>query len=213
MPIRLVVVSWPAPNSRPMLAAQLLGRELVARLLGAHQLGGEVVLRLAAAQLAELVEIDAGHLGVAGWPGRVSSRLIGTGSRMRPLTLLPARNGARCSSGMPSMSQITITGRRWARSRMTSISPLSITRSSCSSTSCLDARPHVGDAAGGEGLGHQAAQARVVGRVEHQHGAARGWRSAGSSMRSVAVAACRCCPRNPCRSAGRAAQKPRRRSA
>ena len=33
-----------------------------------------------------------------------------------------------------------------------------------------DARPHVGDAAGGEGLGHQAAQPRVVGRILHQHG-------------------------------------------
>jgi hypothetical protein len=49
--------------------------------------------------------------------------------------LLPTRNAARWSSGMPSMSQITITGRRWARSRITSISPLSTTRSSCSSTS------------------------------------------------------------------------------
>ena len=34
-----------------------------------------------------------------------------------------------------------------------------------------DARPHVGDAAGGEGLGDQAAQAGVIGRIEHQHGA------------------------------------------
>ena len=32
-----------------------------------------------------------------------------------------------------------------------------------------DARPHVGDAAGGEGLGDQAAQAGVVRRIEHQH--------------------------------------------
>ena len=35
----------------------------------------------------------------------------------------------------------------------------------------LDARPHVGDAAGGEGLGHQPAQPRMVGRVLDQHGA------------------------------------------
>ena len=34
-----------------------------------------------------------------------------------------------------------------------------------------DARPHVGDAAGGEGLGDQAAQPRMVGRILHQHGA------------------------------------------
>ena len=94
------------------IGLQLLGRQLVARLLGLHQFGREIVLRLAAAQLAELVEIDAGHLACSMLAWSSSSRVIGTGSRMRPLTLLPARNGARCSSGMPSMSQITITGRR-----------------------------------------------------------------------------------------------------
>ena len=55
---------------------------------------------------------------------------------------------------------------------MTSISPLSIDPVELGVDQLLDTRPHVGDAAGGEGLGHQTAQARMVGRVEHQHGAA-----------------------------------------
>ena len=84
------------------------------------------------------------------------------------------------------MSQITITGRRWARSRMTSISPLVGHAIELLVDDLLDARPHVGDAAGGEGLGDQAAQPRMVGRILHQHGA--GEAGDGRLVHAVGVA-------------------------
>ncbi len=61
LPIRLTVVSWPAPNSRMMLAVSSSLESLLAVFLGLHQLRGQVVARVLAAQLEQLLEIHRRH--------------------------------------------------------------------------------------------------------------------------------------------------------
>jgi len=151
------------------IGAQFLGRQPVARLLGPHQLGGEVVLRLAAAQVAELPEIDARHLGVE--VGLVDL-LAGHRHRLEDAAVDVAAGQERRAVVLGDAQHVADHDHRQAMGKIAHDVHLALGGHAIELLldDLPDTRPHVGDAAGGEGLGHQAAQAGVVGRIEHQHG-------------------------------------------
>ena len=105
------------------VGGQLLVGELAALLLGPHQLRGEVVAGLAAAQLEQLLEILCA-IRLPALASSISARERGTGSSSRP----PSRAAdvehlAMLLAGMPSISQMTVTGRRKAKSAIRSMWP------------------------------------------------------------------------------------------
>ncbi len=152
------------------IGLQLLGGELVARFLGAHQLGGEVVLRLATAHVAELPEVDARHLRVE--VGLVDL-LAGHRHRLEDAAVDVAASQERRAVILGDAQHVADHDHRQAMGEIAHDVHLALVGHAIELLvdDLLDARPHVGDAAGGEGLGHQAAQPRMVGRVLHQHGA------------------------------------------
>ncbi len=151
------------------IGAQLLRRQAISRLLGTHQFGREIVLGFAPAQLAELVEIGIAHLG----------------ARIGLLQLLAAhRHGiedaaAHVAAHQESRAMVLRDSQHVAnhdhRQAMGDVAdhihltlvghPVELLVDQFA-----DSHPHVGDAPRGEGLGHQAAQARMVRRIDHQHG-------------------------------------------
>ncbi len=163
-------------------------RELVARLLRPHQLGREVVPGLAAAQLAELVEIDARHLGVA--VGLVEL-LAAHRHRLEDAAVDVAAGQERRAVLFGNAQHVADHDHRQAVGEVAhDVHAAAVDHPvELGVDQRLDARPHVGDAAGGEGLGHQSAQARMVGRVEHQHGAAEAGDGGLLHAGQIAVAA------------------------
>ena len=138
-------------------------------LLGLHQLRGQVVGGLAPAQFEQLLEIGLRHRVARRWPARSPPATAAPGRAGARRRASPCRTTSRCSSGMPSMSQMMVTGRRNAKSSIRSMCALRATRVERLVDHLLDARAHVLDAARGEGLHHEAAQTGVVRRVLLQH--------------------------------------------
>ena len=136
--------------------------------LGLNQLRREIVAGLAPAQLEQPLEIF-GHRQI----GRILlldfGALSGARSSRRPPVRELVKNSSRSSSGMPSMSQITVTGSRKAKSAIRSIWPRGFDAIDDLIDDLLNARAHILDAPRRKGAHHETAQAAVVGRIELQH--------------------------------------------
>ena len=97
-------------------------RELVASFLCLHQVRCEVVAGLAPAQLKQMLEVIR-HTKIEGILLLDFGGLSGARSSKRPPVRELAWKISRSPSGIPSMSQITVTGSRYAKSAIRSIWP------------------------------------------------------------------------------------------
>jgi hypothetical protein len=92
-----------------------------------------------------------------------------TGSIVFTMAFDQSRIWSMSASGMPSISEITWNGRGKARSAIRSVRPGRLDPVEHLVDELLDAGAQPFDGPRGERLGHQPAQAVVVGRVETEH--------------------------------------------
>src|SRR4030088_934242 len=163
-PIRLTVVSWPAPNNRMILAVSSSLESLLPSSSGCTH----CVARTAPPKLEQLLEI---HLGC----GIACVGLVDLGARERhriEQTPAIARTGVEYLAMFCGYPQHVADDRDRQPERKVLDKvhvPLGGDAIQRFIDNLLDARTHVLDPARGEGLHDQAAQSGVVGRVLLQH--------------------------------------------
>ena len=168
LPIRLTVVSWPAPNNRMILAVSSSLESLLAVLLGLHQLRDQIVAGGLPPQLEHLLEIHRRHriAGVA---------LLDLLRRQRHRIEQASAIARTCIKYLAMLlgdsEHVADDGDRQAEREILDQVHLALRDDAVERLvdDLLDARAHVLDPARGEGLHHQPAQAGVVRRILLQH--------------------------------------------
>ncbi len=150
------------------VGGQFLVGELVAVFLGLHQLGGEIVAGIAAAQLEQLLEVHLRH-HVAGVALRDLLRRERHGIEQPPAIARAVVEGLAMVLG--DAEHVADDGDGQAEGEILDQVHVAALDHGIDGLvdDLLDPRPHVLDATGGEGLHDEAAQAGVVGRIGLQH--------------------------------------------
>src|SRR6185312_7674019 len=144
--------------------------EFLAFLLGLHQLRGQVVARLCAAQREQMAEIvergETALVRLVEFLSRHRHRIeqppaIGVARLFEEIVAVGIGNAEHFADHRDRQPEGEILDHVHRAVGLDAVDRSVDDR--------LDARPHVGDAARGEGLDHEAAQAGVIGRVLAQH--------------------------------------------
>ena len=151
-----------------MLAVSSSLRELVAGLLGLHELRRQVVAGIAAAHLEQLLEIHPGHrvarIGLRDLLRRQRHRIENASAVARPLV-------EDLAVLLGNAEHVADDGDRQAESEILDQVHVALLDDGVDGLvdDRLDAGPHVLDAARGEGLHHESAQAGMIRRILLQH--------------------------------------------
>ena len=173
LPIRLVVVSWPALSRKMQLCSSSLAVSVSPRAVALDQPGQHVALRDRRARRGGARSGFRDRRG-SRRPRRCRAKTPPapiTGSSAPRIASDQSRSGPRSSCGTPSRLPITSIGIAAAKSSIRSTSPLAAIASSSRSTSAIRSRLHPGDRARRQRAGDQPPHAGVRRRiVEHQAG-------------------------------------------